>query len=214
MNIKDLFEKAENGTLTYDQFVEFTKANKAKFVDLSEGGYVDKQKHTDELSARDTRITSLDANLGELRQKLDAAGTDAEKLNQISTSFAELQAKYDADTANYTKKLKDQSYKYAVNEFAAQHKFSSVAAKRDFINSLLSKDFQLENDSIVGATDFVASYTKDNSDAFVSESTPATPPATPRPHFAGPTAPGVATPEDSGTPFQFKFAGVRPAETK
>ena len=42
MNVKELFDKAENGTLTYEQFL--SAAGEAKFVDLSEGKYVSKQK--------------------------------------------------------------------------------------------------------------------------------------------------------------------------
>ena len=56
MNIKDLFDKAENGTLTYDQFTEAATKAKAKFVDLSEGGYVDKQKYTDEIRSEERRV--------------------------------------------------------------------------------------------------------------------------------------------------------------
>ena len=40
MELKKVFEAAENGTLTYEQFEEAAKNAGAKFVDLSEGGYV------------------------------------------------------------------------------------------------------------------------------------------------------------------------------
>ena len=42
MNIKEIFDKAENGTLTFEQFEALAKDNKAKFADLSEGNYVSK----------------------------------------------------------------------------------------------------------------------------------------------------------------------------
>jgi hypothetical protein len=44
VDIKTIFEKAENGTLTLEQFLAAAKEAKAKFVDLSEGEYVSKQK--------------------------------------------------------------------------------------------------------------------------------------------------------------------------
>ena len=50
MNIKDIFENAENGTLTYEQFSDAVSKGGAKFVDLSEGNYVSKQKYEDELA--------------------------------------------------------------------------------------------------------------------------------------------------------------------
>lgn len=214
MNLKDLFDKAEGGVLTYEQFIAAAQANKSKFVDLSEGKYVDKQKYDDELSSRDTRIKTLDdtlktrdTDLTNLRQQLEAAGTDADKLSKLTTDFTSLQSKYDKDTKAYEKQLKDQAYKYAVRDFANQQKFTSQAAKRDFINSMLQKNFTIENDVIVGASDFVTAYTKDNADAFVVETTPAS--TVDKPHFVDTTA---STGDSTGTtnPFNFNFTGVRP----
>ena len=217
MNLKDLFDKAEGGVLTYEQLMAAAQEGKAKFVDLSEGRYVDKQKYDDDLSARDTRIKTLDdtiksrdTDLGNLRTQLEAAGTDADKLSKLTTDFTALQSKYDKDTKAYEKQLKDQQYQYAVKDFANQQKFSSQAAKRDFINTMLAKNFAIENDVIVGASDFVAAYTKDNADAFVVEST--TPPAqtgADKPHFVDTTNP-QGSPSGTPNPFNFNFVGVRP----
>jgi myosin heavy subunit len=215
MNLKDLFDKAEGGVLTYDQLMAAAKESNSKFVDLSEGKYVDKQKYDDDLSARDTRIKTLDdtlktrdTDLGNLRSQLEAAGTDADKLSKLTTDFTDLQSKYDKDTKAYEKQLKDQAYKYAVKEFTDKLKFTSQAAKRDFVNSMMAKNFTIENDVIVGATDFVAAYTKENEDTFVVD-TPATPPTVDKPHFVEPTAP-TGTPAGTPNPFNFNFTGVRP----
>lgn len=219
MNLKDLFDKAENGVLTYEQFVAAAQEHKAKFVDLSEGKYVDKQKYDDDLSARDTRIKTLDdtlktrdTDLGNLRTQLEAAGTDAEKLSKLTTDFTDLQSKYDKDTKAYEKQLKDQAYKYAVKEFTDKLKFTSQAAKRDFVNSMMAKNFTIENDVIVGASDFVTAYTKENEDAFVVE-TPAPAPGNDKPHFVNTTNPAGA-PAGTPNPFNFNFTGVRPHNSK
>jgi small-conductance mechanosensitive channel len=220
MNLKDIFDKAENGVLTYEQLTAAITEGKGKFVDLSEGGYVDKQKYTDDLAARDTRITSLDdtlkardADLANLRTQLENAGTDASKLGDLTTQLSDLQKKYDDDTAAYQKRLHDQAYKYAVNEFADKQKFTSQAAKRDFITTMLAKEFQMENDVIIGASDFVTAYTKDNADAFVKEE-PNGNHSVSKPHFVDPTSPQSSSAPDEGTLFKFNFAGVRPREEK
>jgi hypothetical protein len=218
MNLKDIFDKAENGVLTYEQLTAAITEGKGKFVDLSEGGYVDRQKYTDDLAARDTRIQTLtdtistrDTDLANLRTQLENAGTDEGKLGELTTKFNDLQKKYDDDTAAYQKRLHDQAYKYAVNEFADKQKFTSQAAKRDFIASMLAKEFKMENDVIIGATDFVTAYTKENADAFVKdEGTP----GTPKPHFVDPTGPQNSSAGDDGTPFKFNFTGVRPRGDK
>ena len=210
MNLKELFDHAENGTLTYEQFM--TAAGNAKFVDLSEGNYVAKQKYTDDLAARDTRITTLDDtlkardnDLASLRTQLEEAGNDATKLADVSSKFSDLQKQYDKDTKAYQKQLKDQAYKFAVTEFANQQNFSSQAAKRDFIGSMLAKNLQMENDTIIGATDFMSAYSQNNADAFVTESAPA---SETKPHFVDSTNPGADGAADSN-PFQFNFIGVR-----
>lgn len=194
MNIKEVFDKAENGTLTYDQFIQI--ATGAKFADLSEGQYVSKQKYTDELNSLNTRIDSLnetigsrDTDLAALQEQLKTAGTDSEKLNEVTTKLTDLQTRYDKETKAYQKQLQEQAYDFAVKEFANSKKFSSNAAKRDFISSMKAKGLKLEDGKILGAEDFVTLYSAENSDAFAVE-TPVQPEPTPepaKPHFSAPT---------------------------
>ena len=212
MNIKDLFSQAENGVLNYEQFIELAK--EAKFVDLREGNYVDKQKYTDDLAARDTRISTLDetiksreTDLANLRTQLETAGTDADKLESLNRNFTDLQKKYDSDTKAYEKQLKDQAYQFAVNSFANNQTFTSQAAKRDFVNSMLAKKLTMDGDTIIGATDFVNAYTAENADAFATvETTPE--PTKPQPHFVEPTSPTTSA-NVKANPFDFNFVGVR-----
>lgn len=215
MNLKEIFDKGEGGVLSYDQFVALATEGKAKFVDLSEGGYVDKQKYTDDLAARDTRITTLDdtiklrdTDLATLRQQLEDAGNDTTKLGELNTKFSELQKQYDKDTKAYQKQLRDQAYKYAVTDFANQQDFTSQAAKRDFISTMLAKNLQMENDTLIGATDFVSAYAKENADAF-KPAAPAEPPAS-KPHFVDSTNHNGSNDGGNTDPFNFNFVGVRP----
>lgn len=210
MNLKELFDKAENGTLTYDQFL--TAAGNAKFVDLTEGNYVAKQKYTDDLADRDTRITTLndtiatrDTDLANLKTQLEAAGNDADKLSDLNTKFSDLQKQYDKDTKAYQKQLKEQAYKFAVTDFANQQKFTSQAAKRDFISSMMAKNLQMDNDVIIGATDFMTAYSQANADAFAVEDANTT---ELKPHFAESTVPQGGG--DDSNPFSFSFTGIRP----
>jgi hypothetical protein len=189
MTVKDIFDKAEDGTLTWSQFSKL--ANGAKFVDLTEGNYVSKQKHDDEISQRDARITDLtetitkrDADLETLQQTLKDAG-DIEALKKASQDLTELQKRYNQETKDYQVQLKQQAYEFAVREFANSKNFSSNAAKRDFIQSMIEKQLKLEDGRIIGAEDFVQLYSKDNDDAFMKEA----PVTDPKPKFAQTTDP-------------------------
>ncbi len=176
MNVKELFDKAPNGVLNFEEFKAAAEANNAKFVDLSEGGYVSKGKYESELEAKTKEIETLngtvstrDTDLEALRKQLEEAGTDATKLSDLTSQFETLKGKYDADTKAYKEQLKKQEYEFAVREFAATKNFSSKAAKRDFIQSMTAKGLKMENGSIIGADDFVKLYTENNSDAFMEE---------------------------------------------
>ena len=185
MNVKEIFEKStnEDKSLTFSQFEELAKANKAKFADLSEGNYVSKQKYEDDIQTKDTQIDSLNATiqtrdddlssikgqLAEAQAELSNAGANATKLEELNQSVADLQAKYDADTEALQSKLSSQAYEFAVRDFASKQKFSSNAAKRDFISSMIHKELPMENGSIMGASDWMKEYAKENKDAFVSD---------------------------------------------
>lgn len=203
MNIKEIFEKAENGTLTYENFENAIKESGAKFTDLSEGKYVSKAKYDDDLKAKDSSIEQLnatisqrDTDLAELQTKLNDAGTDATKLAELQASFDSLQTKYAEDTKAYQQQLADQKYEFAVKEFANGKEFTSQAAKRDFIRSLMNEKLKMKNDLIIGADDFATAYANDNADAFVVKSEPEAPAPTQgnsanKPQFIG-TTPGAA----------------------
>lgn len=185
MTVKELFDKAENGTLTWEQFQ--TAMGEAKFVDLSEGHYVSKQKYDDEIAQKDKRIEDLtttigtrDTDLATLQQTLKDAG-DIEALKNASKNLADLQKKYDKETKDYQNQLKKQAYEFAVKDFANSKNFSSNAAKRDFIQSMLAKNLSLEDGRIIGAEDFVQMYSKDNEDAFKKSEEPK---KEPKPQFA------------------------------
>lgn len=214
MTIKELFGE---GSLSYEEFEKAMKEKGAKFVDLSEGNYVSKDKFDNEVASKDGQITQLndtiksrDKDLKDLKAQLKEAGTDAGKLTELEKQFGDLQAQYKTDTENYKNQLSQQAYEFAVKDFASGKKFSSNAAKRDFINSMIAKGLQMEGDKILGADDFVTAYSTDNADAFIVEQAKPTEPEKPKPTFAQPTSPNTNTkPVNDGDPFGFNFIGVR-----
>lgn len=204
MNIKEIFDKAESGTLTFAQFEELSKADGAKFTDLSEGKYVSKAKYDDDIVSKDNSIAQLndtikqrDKDLSELQTKLNDAGTDATKLSELQTSFDSLQTKYAEATKAYQQQLEDQKYKFAVKEYANSLEFTSQAAKRDFIRAMNEEKLKMKGDALIGADDFKSVWSADNVDAFPvkQEAQPAETSnqgaSAPKPQFVG-TTPGAA----------------------
>lgn len=216
MNIKELFNKAENGTFTYEQFEAAAKAANAKFADLNEGNYVSKGKYTSDLQAKEDQIKTLndtistrDTDLTDLKTKLEAAGADAEKLATLTNDFTALQSKYTEDMKKNEERLNHQAYEFAVKEFAGGKKFTSQAAKRDFTQSMIAENLKFKDGKILGAEDFVKSYTENNADAFVAEEPSA--PEQSLPQFVGATPGGQPSPVESNAFVNaFHFTGVRP----
>ena len=226
MNIKELFDKAENGTLTYEQLM--VAAGDAKFVDLSEGKYVSKSKYDSDLKAKDTQMEGLnsqitalnetiatrDADLAGLQTQLTEAGQDAAKLSDLTAQLTSLQQKYETDTQNYQNQMKQQAYEFAVREFANTKKFTSNAAKRDFTQAMIAKGLQMEGNKLIGGEDFVSIYSAENADAFVVDAPAPTPAPTPAPapapvpEIIAPT-PGPAPEGGNDGGFSFNFSRLR-----
>lgn len=223
MTVKEIFEQAENGTLTWEQFQ--AAMGTAKFVDLSEGNYVSKRKYDDDIEAKNTQIATLDGTLKErnkdlagLKSQLEEAGTDAEKLTQLTGEFDTLKNKYDNDTKAFRAQLKKQAYEFAVKEYAGTLKFTSEAAKRDFTRAMIEKDLKMENDMILGKDDFTTAYSANNADAFIVEEPQQQEPQQQqnnKPQFVNQTQ-GNEPPQADQNAFlnAFNFTGVRPMQQK
>ena len=207
----------ENGAIDWDTFSKGVTAEGFKIFDLSTGDYVDKKKYTDDLEVKDKEITNLkgqlgdrDRDLGDLKRQLEEAGTDSDKLTDLTTKLSTLQTDYDNAKTNYEKQLTATKYEYAVKEFANGHKFTSTAAKRDFVRSMIEEGLKFKDNTIMGADDYLTKYKENNADSFIVEETK---PADPKPTFTTPTAPA---PQADKNPFdgQFNFTGVRPISNK
>jgi hypothetical protein len=131
MDIKTLFgDKA----LTLTDFEKAAAEAKAKFVDLSEGGYVDKHKLDDKITELGTANGTIQT-LQETVKKFD--GVDIEKLK---TDLAAAQTKYDTDVSA----LKRDS---AVNLALLGAKARDAKAVRPFLDMDTVK---LDGDKVMG----------------------------------------------------------------
>ena len=231
-NLKQFFG---DGPLTYEELAAAIKESGSKFVDLTEGNYVAKQKYDAELQSLNSQIETLNGTLGtrdtdlaDLKAKLEAAGVDNDKLTALTKDLETLQGKYDTDTKQYQEKLSKQAYEFAVRELAATKEFSSQAAKREFIRAMVDENLKMKDGKIIGADDFINGYMEENADSFIVEADEYyggddndeedyetdyeeyVPEYTPQ--FVGPTPGGEPTPDATQAFLDaMHFTGVRPA---
>lgn len=177
---------------------ETDKSKHVRFVDLSEGGYVSADKHTDKVISLSEQVRELTAQIGQrdaditaLNEALTAAQADASKLPDAQTALAEMSKRYEADKQAWADKTAAQAYEFAIREKANELKFTSAAARRDFIREAIEKKFTQDGGTLLGYSDFVTQYKADNPGAVAEEEppAPADPPKKP-PQIVGKTNPG------------------------
>lgn len=161
------------------------KTKHVRFADLSEGGYVSVDKFNAQVNGLNQQVKDLqgqlasrDTDITGLQEKLTAATADASKLVEVQQQLTGLQAKYTRDQKDWETKTTKQRKEFMVRERANGLKFSSEAAKRDFLGQANVKDFQLDGETLIGYNEFFDKYKAENPTAFVEEK-PADPPADP-----------------------------------
>lgn len=175
------------------------KTKHVRFADLSEGGYVSRSKYDDKVNGLTQQVTDLqaqitqrDTDLAGLNEQLTAAQADAGQLAEVQKQLSSLQSKYDKDSKAWEAKNAQQAYEYAIRSKAGELKFTSAAAKKEFIREAIAAQFKQDGDTLMGYTDFVAKYQADDPGAFVTEA----PAADPKPADPVPTIvlPGKSNP--------------------
>lgn len=124
---------------------------------------------TAQINTLNDQIKQRDADLTAMRDKLNAAQADAGKLTEAQTALSDLQAKYAADQKAWDEQKKAQAYEFAVKSKAGEMKFTSNAAKNDFVRSAIEKGMQLDGDKILGFDDFAKAYRDADPSAFISD---------------------------------------------
>lgn len=234
MNLKDiltpeLYAQVQEGIEAYNKDKDDSK--KAKFVDLSEGQYVGKGKYDDQTKTLNKQIKDLndllkqrDTDIESITKQLTEAQTDAGKLGEVQKSLSDLQSQYAKAQADWEAQTKKQAFDFALKTAVDKMKFSSVAAKRDFLRGASDAGLTLDGETIIGLTDYVEKYRKDDPDAFKAETDTG---GQPKPQDGSqgssggsPTIPTITLPtggSGSGKPagvFDFHFAGVRPVKAQ
>lgn len=171
--LKDLF-----GTeaLTFEQLKAKVEEKKFNVVNLAEGNYVSKTKFDDRVNDLNQQVTDLrgqltkrDTDIADLNTKLTAAQADATKLADVQNTLNTLRGQYDNDKKDWDAKIAKQKYEFLVRDKAGSVKFTSAAAKRDFIAQATAKDFKIDGETLLGYEDFLTKYKAENPGALVED---------------------------------------------
>lgn len=201
--------------LTYDQLAAKVAEGKLNVVNIADGSYVSRNKFDDTVNGLKSQVTDLqgqiaqrDTDLAGLNEQLTAAQADAGQLAEAQKQLSALQSKYDKDSKAWEAKNAQQAYEYAVRSKAGELKFTSAAAKKDFIREAIAQGFKMDGDTLMGYTDFVAKYQENDPGAFVKE----TPAADPK--SADPTPTIVLPGKSNPNPHKMSLAEAMKAKNE
>lgn len=145
-----------------------------KVVSIRDGLKADNEMLKGQLAERDKDIETLKVTAG-----------DAEA---VKGKLADLQGKYEADTAKLQQQIAARDYGDAIRSAieAKGVKFTSKAAERAFIADLREKKLKLDNGTLSGFDEFLESQKQADPWAFASNK--------PKPYFSGPSGGPAAPP--------------------
>lgn len=173
MDLKALFA---DGALTYDEFLARLQEQKINLANIAEGGYVSKNKYDDKMASLTQQIADLqgqvtqrDTDLASINDQLTAAKADAGKLPDVQNTLTTLQAQYAADKKTWEERNAQQAYEFMIREKANGLRFTSGAAKKEFIREAIKKGFKVDGENLLGYQDFLTQYQTDDPGAFAKE---------------------------------------------
>ena len=215
--LQKLFGTTKEGeqpkSMTYEELVAAIGAdNSISVVNLKDGGYVSKDK----FDAKETELKGVQTQLATANETIK--GFKDQDVDGIKQKVSEWETKYNTDTQALKDQLAQQARAHAEEMFLSGYKFTSKAARNGVLAELRSKNFTVENGTLLGGKEFIDSLMAqdDFKGAFVTEtpnngSQKETPPAN-NPRFAGPTNGGAGTGGNSAPTFDFGFPKVRKTE--
>lgn len=131
----------------------------------------DIEKHKTE---KDTYKTKYD----DTKKLLDDANTTIQSYKDmdvegIKKSAEDWKAKYETDTAALNNKIAQQEYEHQADKYLNKYEFSSNLVRSAVLNQFKEKKFKLENDTFLGADDFMKQLQESEPGIFkVSNPTP------------------------------------------
>ncbi|CAM3833509.1 phage scaffolding protein [Clostridium perfringens] len=140
-----------------------TKYNEIDLVDSSK--YVKKEL----FDSKETELKTTKTQLKEANTTIQSY-KDMD-IESIKSSAEQWKSKYETETQELKDKLDAQKREFAAKDFLDKHNFASERVKKSVLKDFLEKDFKLENDSFLGADDWIKSLQESEPEIFKAQET-------------------------------------------
>lgn len=158
----ELFSQVDAKIQEHNSGIE-DKLQHVRFVDLSEGNYVSKEKYH-----------SLETKAGGLEKQLkEANGTiksykdmDIEKIKQ---SAADWETKYNEDTQKLQQQIESDRKAFAAERYIAGQKIKSPLSRKAILQEFMSQNLEYKDGAFVGAEEYMKKVREQYPDEFEQE---------------------------------------------
>ena len=201
---------SEGQYVARSKYTADTNRLNAQISDLQSGV---SQRDAD-ITALKTQLEAAQAETGRLNVLQTSTKTDLDALqakydsdskawqDKYNTDSKAWQEKYDTDSKAWQTKYDDgekawndrfnqQAYEFAVKSKAGGLKFTSEAAKRDFIRAAIDKKLQMDGETLTGYDEFLEEYRTNDPGALVVETAEPEPARQPEPTIVMPSNPAT-----------------------
>lgn len=139
------------------------KTQHVRYADLSEGGYVSKEKYKE----LETTVTGLNEQLSDANKEIESyKDMDIDGIKQAAANW---ETKYNQDTQALNKKLETERKEHAAERYLSGQKIRSTLARRAIMQDFLAADLPYKDGAFVGADDYMKKVRENYPDDFETD---------------------------------------------
>lgn len=158
----ELFSQVDAKIQEHNSGIE-DKVQQVRFVDLSEGGYVSKERYQE----LNTKIGALETQLKDANSTIKSY-KDMD-IEGIKKSAADWEEKYNTETQKLNKQIEDDRKKFAAERFMDSQKIKSPLSRKAILQDFLAKGLEFKDGSFVGADEYMKTVKEKYPDEFEQE---------------------------------------------
>ena len=161
----ELFSQVDAKIQEHNKGIE-DKLQQVRFVDLSEGGYVSKEKYGE----LDTAKKGIEKQLKEANDTIESY-KDMD-IEGIKKSAADWKKKYDEDTQKKNQQIEADRKAFAAERYIAGQKIKSPLSRKAILQEFLAQNLEFKDGTFTGADEYMEKVRKQYPDEFEQEQDP------------------------------------------
>lgn len=159
---EELFTQVDAKIQEHNKGIE-DKLKQVRFVDLSEGGYVSKEKYGE----LDTEKKGIEKQLKDANATIKSyKDMDIEKIKQ---SAADWETKYNEDTQKLQQQIESDRKAFAAERYIAGQKIKSPLTRKAILQEFMSQNLEYKDGAFVGAEEYMKKVREQYPDEFEQE---------------------------------------------